>query len=195
VSPDGSIANVRVKRSEKDEKKVDTWEWRVNPFIGSRELNGLKVMMALINNWDLKDENNAIYKEKEEGDLIYLVSDLGASFGTVGLNRPVVAKGNLRSYSHTKFIRHIGADYVDFTVPGRPAFVMLVTPHWYFAHRKLEWIGKHIPRSDAKWTGQLLGRLSPTQIRDAFRSGGYTPDQVEAFARIVEARIGELNRL
>ncbi len=34
---------------------------RDDPFEDTREWNGLRVMMALMNNWDLKDENNAIY--------------------------------------------------------------------------------------------------------------------------------------
>ncbi len=64
VEPDGSIRNVRLKRYSKDEKKVGIWEWRKNPFTDTRELNGLRVMMAVINNWDLKDDNNAVYEEK-----------------------------------------------------------------------------------------------------------------------------------
>ena len=55
--------NVRLKRTE-DEKKIGTWRWRNNPFAGTRELDGLRVMMAVINNWDLKDKNNAIRDEK-----------------------------------------------------------------------------------------------------------------------------------
>ena len=56
-------------------------------------------MMALINNWDLKDVNNAIYRGKD-GELVYMVSDLGASFGTTRLERShEKAKGNLVSYS------------------------------------------------------------------------------------------------
>ena len=39
--------------------------------------------MALINNWDLKEVNNAIYEEKGEGPR-YVVSDLGATFGETG---------------------------------------------------------------------------------------------------------------
>ena len=74
------------KRNSEGEKKIGTWQWRHNPFTGTRELNGLRVMMALINNWDLKDENNAGLPGKEfrgrRGPLIYMVSDLGASFGT-----------------------------------------------------------------------------------------------------------------
>ena len=58
VGPDGTMHNVRLKRYLKDEKKVGEWKWRDNPFTRQRELNGLRVMMALMNNWDLKDENN-----------------------------------------------------------------------------------------------------------------------------------------
>jgi hypothetical protein len=42
----------------KDGKKVRTWSWRHNPFKGTREFNGLRVMMALLSNWDLKDEDS-----------------------------------------------------------------------------------------------------------------------------------------
>jgi len=59
----------------------------------------------------------------------------------------------------------------------------------------LEWIGRHIPRADAKWIGSELAKLSPQQIRDAFRAGGYSPEEVEGFARVVESRIAELNQL
>src|SRR5579864_6106369 len=61
VDPDGTVHDVRLKRHSKGEEKIGEWQWANNPFSGTRELNGLRVMMALINNWDLKDENNAIY--------------------------------------------------------------------------------------------------------------------------------------
>ena len=35
-------------------------------FPDTRKFNGLRVMMALMNSWDLKDENNAIY-ERDAG--------------------------------------------------------------------------------------------------------------------------------
>ena len=37
----------------------------------------------------------------------------------------------------------------------------------------MEWIGRGIPGADAHWIGDLLGQLTPVQIRDAFRSGGF----------------------
>ena len=41
-------------------EEAATWSWHDNPFVGTREFNGLKVMMALVNNWDLKDVNNRV---------------------------------------------------------------------------------------------------------------------------------------
>jgi hypothetical protein len=193
-APDGSLHNVRLKREWKEEQKVGEWEWRHCPFAGTRELNGLKVVMALINNWDLKDENNAIYQNGAER--IYLVSDLGASFGTAGRNWPRdKAKGNLDSYRHSKFLRRVTADSVDFQVPARPRFVYLVVPGSYWRRVHLEWIGKNIPRNDVRWMGQLLARLSPGQIRDAFRAAGYSPQEVEGFSEVVENRIVALTDL
>src|SRR5207248_10541445 len=74
------------------------------PYTTLFRSNGLKVVMAVINNWDLKDENNAIYRNGAER--IYMVSDLGASFGTAGRGWPSYkGKGNLDSYRHSKFLR------------------------------------------------------------------------------------------
>src|SRR5262249_20839644 len=61
IEPDGSMRNVRLKREPPGEKKIGTWAWSEDPFTDTQELNGLRVMMALINNWDVKDENNAVY--------------------------------------------------------------------------------------------------------------------------------------
>ncbi|HTS27651.1 MAG TPA: hypothetical protein VMH81_17375 [Bryobacteraceae bacterium] len=194
VSPDGTVHNVRLKRESREEKKIGNWRWRENPFTNTREMNGLKVMMALINNWDLKDENNAIYQEGSEQ--IYMVSDLGASFGTDGRSwPPEKGKGNLESYEKSVFVRHVSDNLVDFRVPARPRWVFLVNPKEYFRRIGLEWIGHRVPRSDARWMGEVLSHLSKNQIRDAFRAAGYSPAQVEGFSKILEDRIITLTDL
>jgi hypothetical protein len=201
VEPDGSIHNVRLKRYLEGEQKIGDWRWRQDPFTGTRELNGLRVMMALINNWDLKDVNNSVYAEADGGgsggpEQIYMVSDLGASFGTSGLTWPhEKAKGDLNSYSRSKFVSKVTPNYVDFSVPGRPALVSLFNPREFFSRLRLCWIGKHIPRADVRWLGKLLVQLSPQQIHDAFQAAGYSPQEVEGFSRVVENRIAELNEL
>jgi hypothetical protein len=195
------VHNVRLKRSTEGEKKIGNWEWKNNPFMGTREFNGLRTMMAVLNNWDLKDINNVIYREKHPEDgsgpaLVYLITDLGASFGTTNFVRShEKGKGNLESYEKSKFIRKVDGDFVDFDNPKRPEAIIAVNPKEFRSRVDLEWIGRHIPRADAKWIGSELAKLSPQQIRDAFRAGGYSPEEVEGFARVVESRIAQLNQL
>jgi len=200
IEPQGIARNVRLKRYLGDEKKVGIWKWRDNPFLDTRELNGLRVMMALLNNWDLKDDNNAIYREKQTEGLgaenIYMVSDLGASFGSTGLDwTQSLSKGNLRCYSHSKFISKVTPDYVDFNVPTRASLIHIFDPPEYVMRLKLRGIGKRVPRNDVRWVGLLLAHLSPEQIRDAFRAAGYPPEEVEGFSKVVEKRISDLTRL
>jgi hypothetical protein len=192
VAPGGYVYGVRMKRE--DEKKVSNWEWRRSPFTGTKELNGLRVVMAVMNNWDLKDANNAVYREGSE--YVYAVSDLGATFGTAGRSWPKdKSKGDLDSYQRSKFIGKVTDTTVSFRIPARPSFVFLVNPKEYFQRIHMESIGHDVPRQDVKWMGRLLIRLSPSQIRDAFRAAGYSPADVTAFAGIVEKRIQILTDL
>ena len=192
VENGNTIRDIRLKRE--DEKKLGIWEWKNAPFANTREWNGLRVVMALINNWDLKDVNNAIYLKGSEQ--IYEVSDLGASFGSASRTWPKDrSKGDLNSYRKSRFMTHTNSSTVSFRDPGRPSFVYFVNPKEYFQRMHLEWIGKNIPREDARWVGELLARLSPQQIRDAFRAAGYSPSDVEGFAAILETRIHALTDL
>ena len=125
-----------------------------------------------------------------------MVSDIGASFGTTGLSwTQNISKGNFNSYSHSRFIRKVTPQYVDFNVPTRASLIHIFTPWEYVKRLQLRWIGKHIPREDVQWITQFLTQLSPDQIRDAFRAAGYTPDEVEGFAQMVEKRIAELGKI
>lgn len=199
ISPDGSMVNARLKRYLENEKKAENWRWRQNPFTGTRELNGLRVMMALINNWDLKDINTGVYAEREPHqklERVFMVNDLGSSFATAGRDWPMMkAKGNFSEFNRSRFIRQITPDYVDFDAPARPSIFIAVALKEYVARAKLRWIGRHIPRADARWMGELLGRLSADQIRDAFRAAGYGPGEVEGFTQVVEHRIAQLEDL
>ena len=196
VTPDGIVYNVRLKRHAAG-KKLGTWQWASDPFTGTRELNGLRVLMALINNWDLKDANNAVYQEHgERPRQLYEVSDLGASFATTGFGwTRAGSKGNLKAYEHSKFIKLATPEYVTFYVPSRPALDHYPKISETKMRLRMRWIGREVPRADARWMGDILARLSQRQIRDAFRSAAYSEPDVEAFSRVVEARIAELRSL
>ena len=88
-------------------------------------------MMALMNSWDLKDENNEIReRDSDQPRKIDLVSDLGATFGTTGYSwTQTKAKGNLKSYTHTKFIKKEDPEFVDFNVlPGLIFCISFISP-------------------------------------------------------------------
>ena len=194
IGRDGSMRNARLKRYVKGEKKTGIWKWRDDPFSHTRELDGLRVLMALMNNWDLKDENNAVYHEDHKQ--IYMVSDLGASFGSTGLSwTQKLSKGNLHVYARSRFIDKVTPEYVNFHMPTRPVLYRVVGLPEYLRRIHLRWIGEHIPREHAQWMGQLLASLSPAQISDAFRAAGYSREEVAGFSQVVERRIAELNRL
>jgi hypothetical protein len=208
IKPNGVLYDARLER-DRQGKKIGEWRWKNNPFTGTRELNGLRAMMALINNWDLKDINNVVIQinhEKRSDDAspgrsedrtqVYLIGDLGASFGSTGIRLPLsTARGNLKAYSHSKFIRKVTPEYVDFNVPTRPALILAFALPDFISRLKMRSIGKRIPIEDVRWIGGLLAQLSPSQIRDAFRAAGYADKEVEGYARVVESRIAELQKL
>jgi hypothetical protein len=194
VSMEGA-RNARLKRHVPGEEKIGTWSWKDDPFSGSREWNGLRVLMAVINNWDLKDVNNAMVREKS-GEEFYLVSDLGASFGSPAHTFPHSrSKDDLRNFEKSKFVVRETPEFVSFATPGRPSIMYFGRPISFFQRRQLEWIGKNVPRKDARWMGEVLSGLSKSQVRDAFRAAGYSDSEVDQFSSVVMARIAELRAL
>ena len=193
VSAGGVVRGVRLERKLKGQKKSGNWSWFKNPLVGTKELDGLRIMMALVNNWDLKEVNNAIYEEKGQGRR-YVVSDLGATFGETG-NSITRSKSNLEDYAGTPFIQKVTPEHVDFFMSSRPFFLTAVDVPNYVTRTKMQDIAKHVPRTHAKWMGRLLGQLSAEQIRDCFRAAGYSPEEVAGFAKAVQGRIADLNKI
>ena len=189
-----TISQARLQRKLGEHEKP--WSWGDNPFKSTREFNGLRVMMALLHNWDLKDENNARFHDKKDGREVYYVSDVGASFGTTGKSySEAMSKSNLSAYKSEKFISKVTDQYVDFNFPTHPALYHVFNMPWFVHSIANRWVGKHIPRQDVRWIASLLSQLSRKQIEDAFRAGGYQPDQVQAYADVLQARIEELSKL
>jgi hypothetical protein len=192
VTGEGIVRRVRLERKDKSIKKIGNWDWFKNPFVGTKELNGLRVMMALLNNWDLKDINNSVYEV--DGERRYLVSDVGATFGKTG-NSLGRSKSDLKEYEDSKFIEKDTHSEVDFTMHSRPFVLTAINIPNYEKRTKMENVTKHIPSANAKWLGQLLGKLSDEQIRDCFRAAGYSPEEVNGYSQEVEKRIAALNAL
>ena len=191
VSPDGVVTGARLERQDGRETST-TWSWYENPFIGRREFNGLRVMMSLINNWDLKDVNNRVFDTAGGGE--YGITDLGATFGRTG-NSITRSKGVPKDYADTRFIDEVTSTHVDFVLQSRPLFPLVFHLPSYRSRTRMESIVKQIPIADARWIGIRLGRLSPDQIRDCFRAAGFSPADVEVYEDVVTRRISALKNL
>jgi hypothetical protein len=180
------FANVRFEARPDDVKRAGEWKWKRNPFVGTRELQGLIVLMGLINNWDIKDSNNVIFYVPNGGSGVaesqYAISDLGATFGRTG-NVPFFwritrSRNNPKDYARARFIDKAKGNRVAFRYGG-----------------KNRGLFKNITIEDAKWIGDLLSRLSDRQIADAFRAANYNPGEVRVLTEAVRRRINELINL
>ena len=184
----GTFENVRLEARPDNVDRVDEWLWTSNPFAGKRELQGLKVLMALMENWDLKDSNNRILavKNGSHTELQYVVSDLGTTFGKTGGQKSPIAfiksiKGSRNEpedYVGDEFINGVEGNTVKLDYDGKNGSLM-----------------RDISIADARWIGGLLSRLTDRQIQDAFRAANYTPQQVQMLTGAVRKRINQLTNL
>jgi hypothetical protein len=192
VHPGGIVYGAKMARKRTTVTKVGEWDWFANPFLGQRDLNGLRVMMALLNNWDLKQVNNTIFEV--DGVRQYVVTDVGATFGKTG-RAATRSKGVPRDYEDSTFVAKLTPDFVNFTLHSRPFFLAAVVTSGYGERTRMEKITKHIPRDDALWLGHRLSLLTDGQIRDVFRAAGYGSADVEMLTRTVLRRIAALEEL
>jgi hypothetical protein len=173
--------NVRLEARPANVDRDGRWDWKENPFVGKRELQGLKIMMALINNWDLKNDNTAILEVG--GRRHYVISDLGSSFGKLSptsaffLTRFGRSVNKPKHYANAKFVKGVTDEgELDLAYNGKQASLM-----------------NGLTTEDARWIAGLLNQLSTEQIREAFRAANYSPSEIALLSSAVKNRIAELS--
>ena len=177
----GEFDNVRLEARPANVKRAGNWMWENNPFMSAPEFKGLKILMVMLNNWDMKDDNNEILAPRGEtsgdAELRYIISDLGATFGKTGgfISR---SRNKPSDYVKAVFIKKVNGDKIDFNYSGK--------------NQKLF---EGLTVSDARWLSNLLKRLSDDQIKDAFRSANYSAEEVDLLAGEFKERIAALAKL
>lgn len=179
----GTFKNARLEARPSNTKRGERWSWEDNPFAGTKELQGLKIMMALINNWDLKDGNNIILQAG--GERRYVVSDLGSAFGRLAplggvpvLNRFGRSVNQPEDFVKSEFIKGIQEDgYIDFAYKA-----------------KAKGLFENITPTEGQWIANLLSRLTDRQIRDAFRAANYKSAEIRMLTQAVRNRINALKQ-
>jgi hypothetical protein len=186
VKEDGTFAEARFERQkDKGVKKLDeeqSWSWVENPFVGTKELNGLKIMVMLVSNWDNKDvrdvsrgSNTAIFQTKEEDQ--YIITDWGASLGKWG-NFISREKWDCRGYQgqNRSFVKGVKGGVVEFGYAGQ--------------HTKD--FANDIKVADVQWLAGIVGKLSDKQITDALQAGGASAEEQTCFSKAIRERIEAL---
>lgn len=139
---------------------------------------GLFVLMVMLNNWDLKTAQNAVYQvadEEQDPRHWYMVRDLGASFGKTAWFS-FGTKDDPEEFEREPFIKGDEGNRVQLSFRGawrEPQLHTSVTP------------------DDVRWVCELLTRLSPRQWMDAFRAGGFDETEAARYIRRLQQKVAE----
>jgi hypothetical protein len=154
------------------------WEWQRNPFVGTRPLHGLLVILLVFNSFDLKDSNNTIYdvRQGERAERWYVVRDLGGALGGTGR---FATRNNIDKFERFIVFGGVRDNRVEFNHGGK----------------KKSLIREWITIADVHWATTLLAGLSDRQWDDAFRAGGYEPALRARFIKKIQTTIAEGQRL
>jgi hypothetical protein len=176
------------------------WDWLKNPFVGTREFNGLKTLMVLLANYDTSPANNRVVtyetRDGRPAEVRFVVTDLGATFGKVGGLGGHRSKNDLDDYRSTRLVKRMRAGYTEFQYRTRPSGLGYLTfvfhPGYWRSQTAKEKAMRRIPTVHVRWIAARLARLSDRQLSDAFEAAGYDPTTKRGFITALRDRIDEL---
>jgi hypothetical protein len=165
-----------------------SWSWDDNPFLGTPQLSGLKILVMLLSNWDTKDRrdvsrgsNTAIFEYRVSRwarEARYLITDWGGAMGRWGSN--LVSRGRWD-------VDGFEAQTPQFVTEVRDGLVSF----GYQGQRTAE-IARNIPVEHVAWFHHCASRLTEPALAEALRVCGATPEESARFARAIVERIRQL---
>jgi hypothetical protein len=187
VDEDCTFRDARFELDEKGVRKLfdeHGWSWDDNPFTGTRELSGLKIMLMLVSNWDNKDvrdvargSNTAIFEHQLPDGSIearYLIIDWGASMGKFGspLTR---SKWDCAGYEsqNAEFIAGVESGVIK----------------WGYTGQRTDEAIEGITVADVRWLYHYIGRITDGQLREGLLVSGATAEEAECFTRAIRERL------
>jgi len=188
----GRFCDARFELDDPTVKKLfeeHSWAWDENPFVGSRELNGLKIVVMLLSNWDTKDRrdvargsNTAIFEHRHGGrrEARYLISDWGGSMGRWGST--MVTRGRW------------DPDGFEAQTPGFVTGVVDGHVRFGYAGQRAD-IADAIPVEHVRWLHPHLAQLTPDYLTRALLASGATDEEAARFSRALVDRIRQLGEV
>jgi hypothetical protein len=147
--------------------------WNLN------HLNGLKLTLLLVSNWDVKEENTAVFDIG--GQRYATVSDWGASLGDPGSPHAAARKWNCQAFTARtqNWIDGVFNEYIQFNYDQ-------------YAGRNVDAVSANIRVADAKWFLERMGKLTDGQLRTALLASGATSEEASCFASAIRKRLDML---
>jgi len=188
LSSDGEFRNARFELDELGVVKhfdEHSWAWNDNPFVGTPELNGLKIVMMLLSNWDNKDvrdvargSNTAIFEYRMDRHVLearYLIIDWGAALGTWGSHALSRGRWDCRAYAaqNNQFVLGLDGE----------------TVLWGYKGQRTNDAITAITRGDVQWLYTYLGGLTDAQLAAGLRASGGTETDIEGFTDALRERL------
>jgi hypothetical protein len=193
VGEDGSFTDARFELEDRSVRMLfdeHSWAWNDNPFVGTRQLDGLKIVVMLLSNWDSKDRrdvargsNTAIFEypvSRLSTEARYLITDWGGAMGRWGTT--VVSRGRW------------DAEGFDAQTPGFVAGVHDGVVDFGYQGQRSE-IGRGIPVAHVRWFYRKVRRITESALRTGLLASGATQEEAARFARSLTVRIEALGRV
>jgi hypothetical protein len=189
---DGTFREARFELDDPAVTKMfeeHSWAWDDNPFLGTRELNGLKLVVMLLSNWDTKDRrdvargsNTAIFEHRlADGrrEARYLLTDWGGSMGRWGTN--AATRGR---WDAAGFAEQTSGFVTGVTEDGCVMFG--------YAGQRTADVAHGIPLEHVRWFSRFLEPLTTDYLARALRASGASADDTPRFAAALRDRIDQL---
>jgi hypothetical protein len=191
VNADGTFTDARFELEDRSIRMLfdeHSWSWDDNPFIGTKQLSGLKIVNMLLSNWDTKDRrdvsrgsNTAIFEYRMSRwarEARYLITDWGGAMGRWGTN--VVSRGRWDPAGFeaqtASFVTGVQDGWVNFGYQGQ---------------RTAE-IARGISVDDAAWFYEYARRLTLASVRTGLLTCGATDEEATRFAVAIIERVRQI---
>ena len=191
MNQDGTFEDARFELEDPSVRmhfNEHSWAWDDNPFLGTPQLNGLKIVNMVLSNWDTKDRrdvsrgsNTAIFEHKVSRwgyEARYLITDWGGAMGRWGSN--VVSRGRWDvdgfEAQTEGFVAGVSDGLVNFGYQGQ---------------RTVE-IARDITVADAAWFHAQASRLTDEALRGGLLASGASSGEAARFAAALLDRIRQI---
>jgi hypothetical protein len=181
IEPNGNFRQARFQKFDNESfhevpgGRLDLQDRSVN----LTHLNGLRLTLLLVSNWDVKAANTAVFDIG--GQQYATVADWGASLGDPGSPDAAKRKWNCPAFAARTehWIDGVENGYIQFNYDQ-------------YAARHVNAISANIRVEDAKWWLQRMKHLSDAQLRAALAASGATAEEASCFAATLRKRLSML---